>query len=322
MVIELENRLNFCDYTSPHSSFLEEVTKGLSLVQKEIPCKYFYDENGSYLFERICCLKEYYLTRVEIEILKNSAAEIAELIGKNATIVEYGSGASVKTKILLNALKNPARYVPIDISKAQLAEAGSKIAEEFDQMDVCCICADYLGHYYVPKDKKNTKRVVFFPGSTIGNFKKSTAIGFLERITNVCGKGGALIIGVDLIKDVRILEKAYNDEEGITALFNKNLLTRINSELGFDFDLNAFNHKAIYNEDDGCIEMHLVSKTCQRVRGDGQEFCFEKGESILTERSHKYTLEGFENLALKSGFKTEKVWLDKNKWFSLQYLTC
>lgn len=321
MVVKTEKQLTLCDYTSPQSSFSEDVIKSLSKKQKEIPCKYLYDSYGSLLFERICSLKDYYPTRVETEILRSSVSEMATLIGENAVIVEYGSGASTKTKILLDALKNPKRYVPIDISKEQLTEAGSEIARKFSPIDVCCICADYLGHYYVPLDSnRNDGVTVFFPGSTIGNFMREQAVDFLKRVLSVCGRGGALIIGVDLAKDTHILERAYNDEEGVTELFNKNLLTRMNNELGFDFDIESFSHKAVYNKDEGCIEMYLVSGKAQYVTGGGSKFQFEKGESILTERSYKYKLEDFGKIAWESGFRAKKIWTDENKWFSLQYL--
>jgi dimethylhistidine N-methyltransferase len=301
---------------------LAEVLKGLRESPKGLPCKYFYDARGSRLFDAICELPEYYPTRVEISILENNAQAIAEAIGKNATIVEYGSGT--KTHLLLKALYDfdcdPAAYVPIDIARSHLLEAAENLAHKNPDMEVLPVCADYTHDFSIPA-APGVRRVAFFPGSTIGNFIPENACRFLSRIKQVCGEDAGLLIGVDLKKSRAVLESAYNDSKGITAQFNLNLLTHINRALGSDFDLQNFRHVALYNEERGRIEMHIESMRVQKVRIGDEEIPFQNGERIHTENSYKYSLEEFAALANAAGWQVRNVWQDDDKLFSVQYLS-
>jgi len=301
--------------------FLAEVLSGLRKPQKELPSKYFYDGHGSHLFERICGLDEYYLPSTEASIMQAHIEEMVELIGPHALIIEYGSGDCKKVRTLLDHLQNPAAYIPIDISWEQLVHVTQELASDYPKLEVLPVCADYMGHFRLPKPKRGFHRVVtYFPGSTISNFDPVPAKHFLENIISVCGSGGALLIGVDLKKDVTVLERAYNDREGITAAFNLNLLQRINHELNCDFQLDSFEHCAFYNTHEGRIEMHLVSQREQAVHLDNTIIHFTKGESIWTESSYKFDLDEFAQIAAAAGFKVEQVWTDERQWFSVQYL--
>lgn len=299
-------------------TFLDEVKAGLAQPQKAIPSKFFYDERGSALFDQITELDEYYPTRIETAIMERHIEGMAAQLGKKVLLVEYGSGSSTKTRILLDHL-DLAAYVPIDISCEHLFRTSEKLAEAYPSLDIFPVCADYTSTFTLP-DVRAARTVVYFPGSTIGNFRPEEAKGFLERITDVCGAGGGLLIGVDLKKDRAVLEAAYDDSEGITAQFNLNVLRRINSELGADFDLDAFAHRALYNTGEGRVEMHLVSLKDQEVLLDGTSVAFEKGETIHTENSYKYSLEGFARLAARAGFTVKEVWTDEDEQFSVQYL--
>lgn len=301
--------------------FLSEALAGLSRRQKTLPCKFLYDEEGSRLFNEICELEEYYPTRTENQILRNNINEIAGLIGGDCRLVEFGSGSSTKTRHLLAHLPCIAGYIPIDIAGPQLLESAIQLASEFPGLEIHPLEADYGEISEIPTTKRTPRRTVaFFPGSTIGNFDPAAAVAFLRNIAFLCGGGGGLLIGVDRKKSRRILEPAYNDRKGITAKFNLGILARANRELGANFDLSKFRHRAPYNEAYGRIEMHLVSTCAQTVHLDSQEFSFEEGEHITTEHSYKYTLPGFAGLALKAGFELVRNWEDRNHLFSVLFL--
>jgi dimethylhistidine N-methyltransferase len=321
MKVTRYGRVTLYDYEPTLGSIADEVLSGLARPAKTLPCKLFYDERGSQLFEEICLLDEYYPTRTEVGILTRHAGEMTALLGARCRLLEVGSGSSLKTRILLDHLDDPAAYVPIDISRTALLEAAQAIASEYPNLDVLAVCADYTQEFEVPEPPRPAQRTVaFFPGSTIGNLERDEARGFLRRIASWCGRGGGLLIGVDLRKDRGTLEAAYNDRQGVTADFNMNLLDRINRELGGDFDLDAFRHLAIYDEDQSRIEMRLVSRRPQTVHVQGQTFSFAEGEWITTEYSHKYSSAAFQQLAGEAGFEVAKVWTDDKELFSVQYL--
>jgi len=302
--------------------FCSEVLLGLSRPHKTLPCKYFYDARGSALFEEICELEEYYPTRTELAILEAHAGEMAERLGRRCLLVEYGSGSSRKTRLLLDRMQEPAAYVPIDISDAALGASARALAKAYPGLEVLALCADYTQPIEVPRPARPAaRRGVFFPGSTIGNFTPPEAQRFLARMARVAGPGGGVLIGVDLRKERAVLEAAYDDALGVTAAFNKNLLARINSELGADFDLARFRHRALWNDAAGRVEMHLVSERAQSVRVAGQRIDFAAGESIHTENSYKYELGQFAALAAQAGLAVRRVWTDSGARFSVQYLT-
>jgi dimethylhistidine N-methyltransferase len=301
--------------------FLSEAVAGLSQPQKTLPCKFLYDEEGSRLFNEICELEEYYPTRTENQILHDNINEIASLIGSECRLVEFGSGTSTKTRHLLTHLPSVSGYIPIDISGPQLLESAVQLAGEFPDLEICPLEADYSAISEIPSTNRKPRRTVaFFPGSTIGNFDPAAAVAFMRNIASLCGSDGGLLIGVDRKKPRRILEPAYNDRKGVTARFNLGILARANRELGADFDLSAFRHRAPYDETHGRIEMHLVSQHAQIVNLDSQDFRFEEGEYITTEHSYKYTLPGFAGLALRAGFELVKNWEDRNHLFSVLFL--
>lgn len=298
-----------------------EIIDGLSRVPKEIPPKFFYDERGSRLFEAICEQPEYYPTRTELGIMNEHIAEIAKLIGADASIIEFGAGAGVKTRLLLESLPDVAAYVPVDISRDHLAGTAKALAEEFPDVEVLPVCADFTQPFELPNPRTMPQRnVVFFPGSTIGNFSIPEAVDLMKTMRAEAKDDGVLLIGVDLEKPRRILERAYNDAAGVTAKFNLNLLVRLNREHGANFDTDAFEHAAIYDEAKSRIEMRLVSRDAQTVEVAGATFDFDEGEYIVTEHSHKYTLERFASLAADAGFDQRKCWLDRDELFSVQYL--
>ena len=301
--------------------FLSEAVAGLSRPQKTLPCKFLYDEEGSRLFNEICELDEYYPTRTENQILHDNINEISNLIGGECRLVEFGSGSSTKTRHLLTHLPSISGYIPIDIAGPQLLESAVQLAAEFPDLEINPLEADYGEISEIPNTKRKSKRtVVFFPGSTIGNFDPDAAIAFLRNIAFLCGGHGGLLIGVDRKKPRRILEPAYNDRKGVTAKFNLGILARANRELGADFDLSAFHHRAPYNETHGRIEMHLVSERAQVVNLDSQEFRFQEGEYITTEHSYKYTLPGFTGLAVRAGLELVRNWEDRDHLFSVLFL--
>jgi dimethylhistidine N-methyltransferase len=320
MTILKRNEVEVIDCTPSTGSFAAEVLAGLSKPFKELSPKLFYDKVGSELFEKITNLQEYYVTRTELTILEENAFEIANHIGNDAALIEFGSGSSRKIKILLDQLSDLAYYIPIDISKKMLIDAAESIADAYENVKVLAICADFTKGMTVPSLENTGKKVIFYPGSTIGNFKREEAKLFLNRSFAMLEKGDGLLIGVDLKKDAAVLNRAYNDTEGVTARFNLNVLERINRELNANFDLALFAHQAFYNEDQGRVEMHIQSLAEQTVSVQGELFHFAKEETIHTENSHKYTIQEFQSLAQESGFTPVEVWTDPNKWFSVHYL--
>lgn len=302
------------------SDDLYEIHAGLSQQHKSIPSKFFYDHAGSKLFDAICELPEYYLTRTELGIMRANIHELAALIGKQASLIEFGSGSSLKTKVLLEHLQDLAAYVPVDISQDHLILAAERVRTDFPAVEVIPVVADFTQPFRLPTPKTMPiKNIVYFPGSTIGNFSNDGAHELMTVMHHEAGENGALLIGVDLQKDKLVLEQAYNDTRGVTAEFNLNLLRRLNNEFDATFDLAQFSHRAIYNQDAGRIEMYLDSRSDQIASVAGEQFHFAKGESIRTEYSHKYTLDGFSELALAAGFSVEKVWMDSKRLFSVQY---
>ncbi|HVH06127.1 MAG TPA: L-histidine N(alpha)-methyltransferase [Myxococcota bacterium] len=312
--------LELCDLSPERERFLSDVLEGLTRSAKTLPCKYFYDARGSALFDRICTLPEYYPTRTELAILRRHAGAMAAAIGPRCLLVEYGSGSSTKTRLLLDRLADPAAYVPVDISREHLLQSAAALAAHYPRLRVIPVCADFTRPFALPDVPDAARAVGYFPGSTIGNFAPADARKFLADVAEQCGPGGALLIGVDLTKPRSVLEPAYDDARGVTAEFNRNLLRRANRELGADFDLAAFDHRAFWNASLGRVEMHLVSRRDQVVRIAGQAIPFAKGESIHTENSHKYELAGFAALAAAAGFTVERAWIDDAKLFSVQLL--
>jgi len=312
--------LPLVDEAPETESFREAVLDGLQKPQKKIPSKFLYDDRGSKLFDRICEQEEYYPTRTEMRIMRAHADEMAEKIGPRVRLVEYGSGSSRKIRILLDHLEAPVVYVPIDISGEHLVEAAEALAADYPDLPVQPLCADYTSSIDLPPPPEPVARTVgYYPGSTIGNFRPEDARDFLSRVADTVGPDGGLLIGVDLQKDVDVLEAAYNDAAGVTAAFNKNLLRRMNRELDATFDLDRFEHLSVWNEEKGCIESFLRSRTAQTVTVAGHPFSFEEGETIHTEYSYKYTLDGFADLAASAGFSIETVWTDDRSYFSVQY---
>lgn len=299
-------------------AFLEDVIAGLRGSPKQLPCKYFYDERGSILFDRICRLDEYYLTRTELELMERFAPEMGARLGPGVMLVEYGSGSSVKTRYLLDGLARPAAYVPVDISGEHLRKTALELEHDYPEIEVKPICADFTKPFALPCSARAPSQVsVYFPGSTIGNFLPDQAAALLGRIVDLCGAGGGLLIGIDLKKDASILEAAYDDRLGVTADFNLNLLVRINRELGANFDLAKFSHRAVYNPDLGRVEMYLASREPQRVRVGGETIEFEEGETICTEYSHKYTVDEFSAIAASEGLTLDCEWTDEGRNFAV-----
>ena len=299
---------------------MSDVVAGLSKSDKALEPKYFYDERGSQLFDEITQLDEYYPTRTETGILNHNAGELAAIIGPEADLIEFGSGSSVKVRILLDSLDGLRSYVPVDISTEHLLQAAEDLAKDYPEVTIIPVAADFTERFDLPAELSGGTRVGFFPGSTIGNFLPDQAVAFLKTAAETLGVGGTLIIGVDLKKDISTLEAAYNDAKGVTAEFNLNVLKRINRELDGDFQLDQFDHDAIYNADAGRIEMHLRSTEDQTVRVNGHTFEFQADETIHTESSYKYSVDEFHALAARAGFEAVKVWTDSDDLFSLHYL--
>jgi dimethylhistidine N-methyltransferase len=300
--------------------FAQDLIAALATQPRRISPKYFYDAEGSRLFDLICELPEYYPTRTELALLRERAAEIAALAGPRAEIVEFGAGSCSKVRLLLDAMDSPARYLPIDISGEHLAAAAASLRREYPGLDVQPVAADYTQRVLLPARIAGAgQRIGFFPGSTIGNFTPDEAAHFLQVAAQVL-RGGALLLGADLVKDPQVLHAAYNDAQGVTAAFNLNLLARANRELGCDFALDQFAHYAFYNAPRQRIEMHLVSRRAQAVEVCGQRFEFAEGESLHTENSHKFTVDSLRALALQAGFTPGPVWTDPDRLFSVHWL--
>ena len=314
-------RVSFHDLQPGTASFLDDVITGLSQPQKALSPKYFYDPRGCELFEAICELPEYYPTRTEMAMMQARAREMAQRLGPDCVLIEYGSGSSRKTRVLISELK-PVAYVPIDIAGVHLRASAQDLAAKFPGLRIIAVCADYSRPFALPEIENldARRRAVYFPGSTIGNFTVPEAQQFLIQARRLVGAGGAMLVGVDLKKDHALLHAAYNDEQGVTAAFNLNVLARINRELGADFTLAAFRHHAFYNAGAGRIEMHLASLEKQRVTLGGHVFSFRAGETIHTENSYKYSIAEFHTLARAAGFEPEACWTDSGQLFSVHYL--
>ncbi len=297
------------------ASFLNDVLNGLSGSPKSLPSKYFYDATGSALFDKITQLEEYYPTRTELQIMRENIDAIGASLGEDLAIIEYGSGSSTKTRLILDHIPSGSTYVPIDISGVHLNQVADGLTADYPDLQVIPVHADYSTPVDLPEF--DGRRVVYFPGSTIGNFRPADATRFLKRMHAIVGDDGGAIIGVDLKKDLEVLLNAYDDASGVTADFNLNLLARINRELAADFDLDGFAHRAIYDEDEGRIEMHLVSRKAQTVRVAERAFRFERDEYVHTENSYKYGIDQFSELARSADFWVEQVWTDARSWFAL-----
>ncbi|HBK81853.1 MAG TPA: L-histidine N(alpha)-methyltransferase [Nitrospinae bacterium] len=320
--VESGESIRLVNYEPTVASFLEEARAGLAKPQKTLPCKFFYDERGSELFVRICELDEYYLTRTEISIMRAHALEMGKAIGPGCALIEYGIGSALKTRILLDHLKNPAACIPVDISRSYLLRSASELARDFPAIEILPVCANFSEPFEVPETRRELERAVaYFPGSTIGNLSPAEAAALLGNMAATCGSGGGLLIGIDLIKDTALLEAAYNDSQGVTAAFNKNILVRMNRELGANFDLEKFDHLAFYNEAERRVESHLVSRANQRVRLGEEEFAFQEGETIHSENSQKYDIEDFSAFAAGCGFRREGVWTDARDMFAVLFLS-
>ena len=300
--------------------FMQDMQAALSHSPKSISPKYFYDQAGSALFDRICELPEYYPTRTELSILQTHAADMAKQMGEHADIIEFGAGSLQKIRLLLNATTKPARYVPMDISGAHLQSASAVLQQEFPHLLIQPLVADYTSAWQLPAPLPHAgKRVAFFPGSTIGNFSPAQALEFFRNCAQHL-TGGALLLGVDLIKSPDVLHAAYNDAQGVTAAFNLNLLARANRELGSDFDLTQFAHSAFYNAPLQRIEMHLLSLKAQTEHLNGKAYAFNEGETLHTEYSHKFTIAGVQQAAQSAGLQAGPVWTDPQHLFGLLWL--
>lgn len=315
-----QRAIRFYDEHPASATMQDEVLQGLASRPRRIAPKFFYDERGSRLFDAICELPEYYQTRTEMGILETCAGEVARLAGPDCTLIELGSGASKKIRLLLEALR-PRHYLGIDISREFLLESVQRLAHDYPWLEVHAACADFTQDLDLPDGEGSGRKLAFFPGSTIGNFEPNEALSFLQRVRRLVQPDGALLIGVDLKKDPQVLHAAYNDSVGVTAEFNLNLLERLRTELGAKLDPKNFRHRAFYNPTRGRIEMHLVSRRAQEILLLGRRFHFEPGESIHTENSYKYSVEEFHALARSAGMRPQRVWLDSARLFSVHYLS-
>lgn len=315
-------------------NFRQDVIAGLQQSQKQIPCKYLYDGRGSALFDQICRLEEYYVTRTETEIMRRHVDEITAVLGNRVRLIEFGSGSSVKTRLLLDHLPDGAVYIPVDISEKHLLSTAARLQSQYTQLEVLPVVADFTQPFAIPPTNRSPnsqtrqqsdplpiRTTVYFPGSTIGNYSRKQSAKLLTRIASICHAGDGLLIGVDLQKDTAVLERAYNDAAGITAAFNCNLLRRMQLELGADLDLDGFEHFSFYNEQQGRIESYLRSRRSQCIEIDTWQFKFEEGELIHTEYSYKYTIAGFRQLAERAGLSFNKAWTDSRDYFAVLHFT-
>lgn len=322
MIVDLQREANRLALAPSVDLFRSDVLRGLRLPAKQIPSKYFYDETGSQIFDEICQLPEYYPTRTELGIMQRHAGEMAQLLGRDCLLIEYGSGSSVKTRLLLDRLAEPAAYMPIDISGEHLLRSAESLAQVYPGIEIFPLCADFTMLAELPSlGRQPARRVIYFPGSTIGNFTPREAVELLRQTARLAGPSGGMLLGVDRKKEPWVLHAAYNDARGVTARFNLNLLARINRELEGDFPLEDFWHHAFYTPQQGRIEMHLLARQALRVHVAGEEFHFAQGESIRTEYSYKYSLDDLQALAAKAGFAVERTWTDRRGYFSVLYLT-
>jgi dimethylhistidine N-methyltransferase len=302
--------------------FREDVLAGLSARKKWLAPKYFYDAAGSRLFDRICELPEYYLTRTELDIMRTNAADMAAMLGPSVLLIEPGSGSSVKVRRLLDHLERPAGYVPVEISEAHMLASVDALRTDYPALEVLPVWADFTQPFAVPRPARaERRRAVYFPGSTLGNFPPVEAVALLRHLRGLVGRGGAVLLGLDLEKDPEVMLPAYDDAEGVTAAFNRNLLVRINRELDGDFVPEAFAHRAVWNAECSRIEMHLVSRGAQRVRVAGCQFEFADGEAVTTEYSHKPAPAAVAALAAGAGFRIERCWTDTRGWFGVYCLS-
>jgi L-histidine Nalpha-methyltransferase len=306
---------------APADELTSGVLAGLKKTPKELSPMWFYDEIGSSLFDSICDLPEYYITRTELGIMHDHAAEMAERIGPRAALIELGSGTSVKTRLLLDHLESLAAYVPIDISREHLLDSAGELARDYPELSIVPVCTNFTQSLRLPiQVVRARRRIVYFPGSTLGNFEEHEAQRLLRMMRAMVGSSGAVLIGIDLKKNPQTLERAYDDSSGLTAAFNLNALRHLNHELGANFDLHAFEHCALWVEDKSRIEMHLVSKRDQVVMIGDETIEIARGEHLRTEYCHKYTLESFDHLATSADLAATRVWLDPEKKFSVQFL--
>jgi dimethylhistidine N-methyltransferase len=316
------NAVQLHDLQPSADDMLGDVLAGLSHNPRQLPSKYFYDAHGSKLFERICAQPEYYLTRAELALMHAHLGPIADALGPEVLLVEYGSGSGIKTRLLLEHLHQPVAYMPVEISRSALMASVGRLGEQFPEVEMLPVCADFTQPIDLPAPKRRQRRsVIYFPGSTIGNFDSRAAARLLRQMREEMGPGGAALVGVDLVKEPAIIEAAYNDAAGITAAFTLNMLTRFNRELDADFDLDGFAHRAQFNPMAERIETHIDSLRDQDVHIAGQTFHFDKDEPVLVEYSCKYSPASFARLAKKADLKVEQVWTDPENLFSLQYLT-
>jgi dimethylhistidine N-methyltransferase len=298
--------------------FLDDVVSGLSARRKWLPPKWLYDARGSGLYELICEQPEYYPARTELGILERDAAEIARAIGPGAMVFEFGAGSARKTALLLSALARPVAYVPVDISGDVLLASAEALVRQFPRLEIRPVVADFTRPLALPLEDLPRRRVAYFPGSTIGNFDPPEAVALLREMARHAGSGGTLVIGVDLAKDEATLVRAYDDARGVTAAFDLNLLARMNRELGADFRLSSFRHRAVWNERRSRIEMHLESRERQLVQIAGRRFAFEEGETIHTESAYKWEPRAFDALAMIAGWRPERTWTDERAWFAVK----
>jgi len=314
-----EAGVQFHDELPDQADFREDVLRGLRAQPRKLPPKFFYDRRGSELFDAICRLPEYYLTRTEMAILRANSAALAPLAATPTALIELGSGASHKIRLLLDTLR-PRAYVGVDISRDFLLQSTRRLAADYPWLRVYAVCTDFCQPLQLNCCSPELKRLAFFPGSSIGNFEPEEAARFMRQLRALLGTDGALLIGVDLKKDARVLHAAYNDAQGVTAEFNLNLLRRLQRELGAQLDAGGFRHESFYDAARGRIEMHLVSRRAQQIHIGGEKFHFEKDERVHTESSYKYTIEEFQALARHAGYEPQSVWTDANRLFSVHCL--
>ena len=313
-------RFSLHDFAPAQESFEDALVAGLSGPHRSIPARFLYDEAGSRLFDRICELPEYYLTRTELKILTDKADEIAAAIGPDIALLEFGAGSSQKARLLLDALERPAAYEPIDVSREHLVQLAEEIAAAYPRLQVSAICADYTQPMELPDSDIRLRRAGFFPGSTIGNLTEADARAFLSGWAGQLGRDGLMVVGVALRAPASVVLPAYDDAQGVTAAFTANVLARANRELGADFDMAAFRHTLDYNQATGCLTIHLTSLKSQRVHVAGRAFDFAEGERVHVEDSNKYAVEDFQRLARSAGYAAETVWVDPRELFSVHVL--